>query len=157
MEVKDWVTGFAAVMAAVLGLVNLYLQIRDRGENLLIEEGTRVPALHQYTSFFVVNLGKNNIDIRDYGFVLHSGKLLSIPYAFETAEPPYDEIHAYGMKEKRLAPHDHAEAGMVIPGRVAGYYAQTTTRRRLVLRFCDVGLLQKLRLRWKLWQKISYA
>ncbi len=157
MELKDWITGGAAVIAAVIGIVNLVVQLRDRGEKLLVKEGTRQPAVHQYTSFYVVNLGKHDVEISDYGFLLFSGELLSIPYKIEVSEPPHDDIDVYGFKELKLAPRGHAEAGMEIRGRVAGYYVLSTTGNRPVICFADVGIFKKLMLRWRLIGKLKFT
>ena len=61
------------------------------------------------------------------------------------------------MKDLNLQPLGHAEAGMDIPGKVAGYYVQSTTGNRPVICFADIGILKKLRLRWRLVGKLKYA
>lgn len=157
MELKDWITGGAAIIAAVIGIVNLVVQLRDRGEVLLVKEGTQQPAMHQYTSFYVVNMGKQVVKISDYGFLLFSGKLLSIPSKVEFSEPPHDDLDVYTMKDLILPPQGHAEAGMDIPGKVAGYYVLSTTGSRPVICFADIGILRKLRLRWRVRGKLKYA
>ena len=93
----------------------------------------------------------------DYGFLLFSGELLSIPYKIEVSEPPHDDIDVYCFKELKLAPRGHAEAGMEIRGRVAGYYVLSTTGSRPVICFADVGILKKLMFRWRLIGKLKYA
>jgi hypothetical protein len=102
-------------------------------------------------------MGKQDVEISDYGFLLFSGELLSIPYKIEFSEPPHDDIDAYTMKDRILTPRGHAEAGMDIPGKVAGYYVLSTTGSRPVICFADIGLLRKLRLRWRLLGKLEYA
>ena len=133
------------------------VQAKERVERLLIREGTAKPSIDHYTSFYVVNQGKQQVTLRDYGFLLYSGKLMSIPYRSENAGPG-DDIDLYEFKSLVLEPLAHVQTGMDVPGRVAGFYVQSTTAKRPIIRFAyDLPLSNRLVLAFKRMGRLEYA
>jgi hypothetical protein len=157
MAWSETATGVSALVAAAAGLANLYLQAKDRVERLLIREGSAKPSIDHYTSFYVVNQGKQRVTLRDYGFLLYSGKLMSIPYRSEIAGPG-DDIDLYEFKSLVLEPLEHVQTGMDVPGRVAGFYVQSTTSKRAIIRFAyDLPLRDRLVLAFRTMGRLEYA
>lgn len=154
-SIREWVTLVSAVVAAIAACCSLYWQIGERGDRIHVDFGPITTTMTDYTVLYVVNIGKHEIVLQDYGFVLSNSRLLSIPA--ESLDRAYSgkkiELDVFEAKETRLLPRGHTEAGAQIPGTVSGVWAQSITQARPVIRFASsVGFEDRLRIRFLAWR-----
>ncbi len=102
----------------------------------------------------VVSLCDHPVRLADFGYVVRSGKLLSLPQM--DAEEPGDERITYGtmLLEKR---NDSFETGTILRNRPAGVYARTTSQSRPNIVFLDdTALWMRYWIRMKIRMRIAY-
>lgn len=130
----DW-TLVGAIIAGATGLVNFAWQWRDRNDSIFVRCGPLHPSIDQYNSLCLVNVGKRPILLHDYGFLLATGKLMSLPLYWEFEGPSLDPTHSYTSGELKILPQGTFEAGIEYRGSIVGVWAITATQRRPKLAF----------------------
>lgn len=146
MEWIPLIGAAAAVIAAIASGTNLWWQRGDRRDRFYLSWGGKEAQIEPGTYLYVVNTGKHDIEMLDYGFGSTSGKekLYSIPY--EAVESLGENIHykIFGV----IPPRTQPEAGADISGDWDYAYAYTTTQRFPQLAFRDqVPWITRLKLR----------
>ena len=79
MEMKDLITLVGVVVGAIIGFVNLWITIRTKTDKFRVKYGSLRPPLSSGHSMYVVSCCDHQICLADYGFILRSGRLLSLP------------------------------------------------------------------------------
>ena len=131
-DILPWGTFGAAIVAALAGVSAQAQAWLDRQDRIHVAAGPILANMSNTTDLYVVNLSKHPVEIMDFGFVLHSGKLMSLPWAAETDGLPDDGDGYFTSGNRTLQPRESFQAGAFIPGTVAGLYAMTTTHRKPV-------------------------
>jgi len=132
---QKWVTLVASVLAAVASGWNLWWKYREGSDKIKVVYGLIDPQLSPGDFLHVVSLCDHPIRIADYGYVMRTGKLLSIPQ-LDADEPNDDERIIYGSRllESRNASF---ETGRSLRKRPVGVYARTTSQSRPQIAFQD--------------------
>lgn len=139
----DW-TLIGAIIAGATGIANLTWQWRDRNDSIFVGYGSLHQSIDQYNSLYVVNVGKQPIQLHDYGLLLTSGKLMSLPWHWETEGPSPHPEHSYTNGERKMPPQGTFEAGIEYRGSIVGVWAMTATQHRPKLAFAyDAPLWQR--------------
>jgi hypothetical protein len=153
----DW-TLAGAIIAGATGIANLTWQWRDRNDSIFVRCGSLHPSIDQYNSLYVVNVGKHPVQLHDYGFLLASGKLMSLPWYWETEGPSLDPEHSYTNGERKMPPQGTFEAGIEYRGSIVGVWAMTATQHRPKLAFSyDTPVWQRAWLTVRHFVKPAYA
>lgn len=122
---KDIVTLWGAVIAAVAGVLNLLWQFSDRNDSYVLRYGPLQPQIEPGEYLHVVNVGKHDVTMSDYGFLQAPARIFSLP---ETLSEDFEPGHKYQMLGA-LAPREHGEAAVHFALDVIGVYAISTTQR----------------------------
>ncbi|WP_287367946.1 hypothetical protein [Thauera sp.] len=130
----DW-TLVGAIIAGVTGIVSFTWQWRDRNDSIFVRCGSLHPSIDQYNSLYVVNTGKHAVQLLDYGFILTTGKLMSLPWHWESKGLILDPAYGYTSGERIILPQGNFEAGIEYRGSIVGVWAKTATQRRPRLAF----------------------
>lgn len=155
---KENLTFVGAMIAGATGVANLTWQWRDRRDQIFVRCGSLHQTIDQYNSLYVVNVGKNPVQLLDYGFVLASGKLMSLPWYWETEGPSLDPAHSYTSGERRMPPQGTFEAGIEYRGSIVGVWAKTATQHRPKLAFSyDTPVWQRALLTVRHFVKPAYS
>jgi hypothetical protein len=145
---KDTWTLLGAGIAGLTGLMNFAWQWLDRHDRIFVSCSSLSPSIEQYNSLYVVNTGKNPVQLRDYGYVLYNGKLMSLPWHWEIEEPSMDSPNSYTDGDKAMKPQGIFHAGMEFRGSIVGVWAITATQHRPRLAFAfDTPIFRQLFLR----------
>jgi hypothetical protein len=140
-----WVTLSGAVIAAVTGVCNLYLQMRGKQDDFVVGMGAATPTIEQETVLHVISCSDHQITLKDWGFIDSTGHLQSFRFDYEAGELNSEEIMSRGsscLKERS----DVFETGYISRKTILGAYAISMTQRRLRICFQDGATLW-----WRLW------
>lgn len=149
---KDWGTFLGAVIGAIAATATLWKQVTPPRDKIHVAAGTIQPTVWSHgEDLYIVNVGPHPVDVQDYGAILFNGKLMSYPIEFETHQLP-SELSGYLVSKCRLEPRESTQAGLEIPGRVAGVYANTSTQKPQ-LRFYGST---KWHVRLRIWIKVRF-
>ena len=152
---QKWVTLVASVLAAVASGWNLWWKYREGSDKIKVVFGLIDPQISPGECLHVVSLCDHPIRIADYGYVIRTGNLLSIPQL--DADDPNDDGHiTYGSRllETRNA---YFEAGRILRSRPVGVYARTTSQSRPQIAFRDdTPTWMRYWLRLKIRMKVVY-
>ena len=140
---KDNLTLVGAVIAAATGIANLLWQWKDRHDKILVRCGSLYTIIDEYDSLYVVNVGKTPVQLRNYGFVLTSGHLMSIPFHLEYEGLDREPAYTYQKGNLRILPSESFEVGVEYRGQVLGVWAITATQQRPRLAFFHATPLWK--------------
>lgn len=125
---QKWVTLVAAAIAAIASGWNLWLKYREGSDKIKVVCGLIDPQISPGECLHVVSLCDHPIRIADYGYVMRTGNLLSIPQL--DADDPNDDDHiTYGSPLLRTR-NSYFEAGRIIRSHPVGVYARTTSQSR---------------------------
>jgi hypothetical protein len=129
---QKWVTLVAAVLAAVASGLSLWWKYRERSDKIKVTYGLIDPQISPGEFLHVVSLCDHPVRLADYGYVMRTGKLLSLPQ-LDADEPDYQPI-TYGslLLENRNASF---ETGTILRDRPVGVYARTTSQSRPTIAF----------------------
>lgn len=151
-EIQKLVTLIAAVLAAVASILNLWWKYREKTDKIKVACDPIDPQIEPGEFLHVVSLCDHPVRLADYGFVMRTGKLLSLPYLF-TNEPDNDPPTTIGslLLDSRNASF---ETGTTLRDRPVGVYARTTTQTRptVAFRHDTPGWMRpwlRLRICWK--------
>jgi hypothetical protein len=154
--VQKWVTLGAAVLAAVASMLNLWWKFREKADKIKVAYDLIAPQTCPGEFLQVVSLCDHQVRLADYGYVMRTGQLLSIP-VLDVHEPDGDPYLTYGstVLEGRNASF---ETGTVLRDRPVGVYARTTSRPRPTIAFrYDTSSWIRLWLRVKIRWKVNYV
>lgn len=152
---KDSWTLIGAGVAGLTGLWNFKWQWQDRHDSIFVGFGLTRESLDNYNAVHVVNVGKNDVDLKNYGLILNTGELFSIPWHWETSSID-DELGVLNG-DRIIKPFGKFEAGIEYRGSVIGSWAITVTQRRPVLAFAhSTPLYKRLQVRLKTFVRPSY-
>jgi hypothetical protein len=146
MESKDWVTLGGIAITALISGVNLWLQMRDRGDRYVLRYSSLFPHLSPYDYLYVVNRSKHELVMVDYGFIETTGRMWSLP--FELNERFSGEDNSLKLLPS-IAPGTSEEACADFSVVMTAAYAISSTQTRPRLSFKH-GTPWRLRLaiRW---------
>lgn len=138
-----------ALVAAATGLHSLWVQFVDRRDRYLIRWGPLELDDRPGLQFYVINVGKHDVTMLDYGYVYADGYFSSIPAA---AASQYEEdgTHTCSLLSV-LQPHRPQQAGGWL-GQIDAAYAISTTQGRPQLAFRPGVPIWK---RW--WMRVRIA
>lgn len=135
MTSTEFVTMAGALVAAAVGSFNLWWQLRDRRDSFIIKWGRLEedddPLGH---CFYVVNTGKHQIMIRDYGFIYANDHRSSLPAAARRYGEEGGEDHPYQLLPDYLQPREPKQTGGQL-GVIDAVYAVSVTQRRMRLAY----------------------
>jgi hypothetical protein len=153
--IQKWVTLIAAVLAAIASGLNLWWKFREGIDKIKVECDPIGPQISPGEFLRVVSLCDHSIQIADYGYVMRTGKLRSLPL-LDAEEPGDDQRITYGslLLEKRNATF---ETGTTLRHRPVGAYAITTSQSSPTIAFrYDAPHWLRIWLRLKIRKKIVY-
>lgn len=128
-DIVRWVTLVGALVAAFTGLQSFFWQFLDRRDRIIVRHGTYRPPCSPGQGLFVVNKSKHLVELHDYGFVLHSGELFSLPWYFEN-DGISDHVEATFAGTATLEPRARFEVYVdLVNLKSVGAYARTTTQK----------------------------
>jgi hypothetical protein len=155
-EVQKWVTLIAAVLGAVAGGLNLWWKFREKADKIKIVCGLIDPQISPGEFLTVVSQCDHSMYIADYGYVMDTGKLLSLP-DLDANEPDDERRLVYGSRALESR-NQSFETGTTLRDRAVGVYARTTsqTRPTIAFRHDTPGWLRPW-FRLKIWAKVVYA
>lgn len=151
----------AAVGGAISFVVNWYWKVHELTDKIQVHYGSSLYEETPGYAMYVISRRKHEMELRDYGFVLADGRLISAPMVWE--QRMGDE-----------GDHDEASASRVLPSvnsrfeinielghkAIVGAYAQTTSQRRPTIDFAEwaeMSWIRKLRIRLKQRFDLEYA
>ena len=152
---QKWVTLVAAVLAAVASVLSLWWKYREGSDKIKVAYGLIEPQTSPGEFLHVVSLCDHSMRVADYGYVMRTGRLLSIP-RLDAEEPCYDQRITYGslLLENKNASF---EMGIDLRDRPVGVYARTTGQTRPQISFRDdTPVLMRYWLRMKIMRKVIY-
>lgn len=152
---QKWVTLAGAVVGAVAGVLNLWWKYREKSDRIRVALDLIDPQISPGEFLHVVNLCDHPIRLADYGFVMRTGKLLSLPQ-LDADEPCGNERITYGsaLLETR---NSSFETGTTLRDRPVGVYARTTNQSKPQITFRnDTPLWLCCWLRLRIWMDITY-
>ena len=88
-EIGKQVTVIGAVIAAITGSLNLWLQMRGKHDRFVVRMGGLSPSIEPETMMHVVSLSDHPIKLTDWGFIENDGRFQSARIAWET-----DQLHS---------------------------------------------------------------
>jgi hypothetical protein len=132
---QKWVTLIASVLAAVASVWNFWWKYHEKSDRIKVGYGPIDPQIMPGHFLNVVSLCDHPVRIADYGYVLRTGKLLSVPLC-DADEPYDDERITYGnlLLENRNASF---ETALDLRDDPVGVYARTTSQSRPQIAFRD--------------------
>lgn len=127
-EVGKQVTVIGAVIAAITGSWNLWLQMRGKHDRFVVRMGGLWPSIEQETLMHVVSLSDHPIKLNDWGFIESNGRFQSARMAWETDQLRSEETTHRGSSdlEKR---NDHYEWGYICQNPPLGAFAISVTQQ----------------------------
>lgn len=153
--IEKWVTLGGAVVGAIAGILNLWWKYREKSDRIRVVCGLIDPQITPGEFLHVVNLCDHPIRLADYGYVMRTGKLLSLPQ-MDANEPTDSERVSYGssLLESR---NSSFETGTTLRDRPIGVYARTTNQSKPRVAFRDeTSLWLCCWHRVQLWMKVAY-
>lgn len=154
-SLQKWTTLIAAVLAAVASGLNLWWKLREKADKIKVSCGLIDPQLNPGEFLTVVSQCDHSMQLADYGYVMRTGKLLSLPNM--DAHDPDDEpriVYGSRLLESRNASF---ETGTTLRDQPIGVYAITTSQTRPTVAFrYDTPVWLRSRLRLKIWMKVVY-
>ncbi|MDQ9172461.1 hypothetical protein Q8A64_18830 [Oxalobacteraceae bacterium R-40] len=151
---QKWVTLIAAVLAAAASMLNLWWKLREKADKIKVACDLISPQISPGEFLNVVSLCDHSVQLADYGYVMRTGTLLSIPQL--DADDPDDESRVlYGstLLETRNASF---EIGLSLRERPVGVYARTTSQTWPTVAFrYDTSYFMRLWLRTVLFCKVA--
>ena len=122
-----------ALVGAVAGILNLWWKYREKSDKIKVVCGLIDPQITPGEFLHVVNLCDHPIRLADYGYVMRTGKLLSLPQ-MDANEPDDNERITYGssLLESR---NSSFETGTTLRDRPIGVYARTTNQSKPQITF----------------------
>lgn len=145
----------ASFLAAVASVLSLWWKFRENTDTIKVGCGLIDPQIIPGEFLHVVSLCDHPVRLADFGYVMHTGKLLSLPQ-LDSDEPPEYQRITYGtvLLESRNASF---ETGTTLRDQAAGVYARTTSQSRPTIAFrSDVPHWTSFWLRIKLWKRVVY-
>lgn len=123
------ITLFSAVIAAIAASLNLWKSFKDEADSIYVRTGTFRPIATPAAALYVVNIGKHPVIISDYGFVLESGKLFSIPW-YDENEAVFDgpDHDAFYSGNSTIPPREIFAVGITFNEKIIGSFAVTATQ-----------------------------
>lgn len=76
---QKWVTLIAAVLAAFASMLNLWWKFREKADKIKVACDLISPQISPGEFLNVVNLSDHPVQLADYGYIMRTGTLLSIP------------------------------------------------------------------------------
>ena len=153
--IQKWVTLAGAVLGAVTGVLNLWWKYREKSDRIRVACGLIDPQISPGEFLHVVNLCDHPVRLADYGFVMRTGKLLSLPQ-LDADEPCDNERITYGnaLLETR---NSSFETGTTLRDHSVGVYARTTNQSKPQITFRkDSPLWLCFWLRLRILMKVTY-
>lgn len=152
---QKWVTLAAAVLAAVASVLNLWWKYLDKSDRIKVACGPIDPQISPGEFLHVVSLCDHPVRLADYGYVMRTGKLLSLPQLDANEPDDYQRINYGGLLlENRNASF---ETGTTLRDRPVGVYARTTSQSRPTIAFRhDTPSWMRHWLCMKIWRKVVY-
>jgi hypothetical protein len=153
---QKWGTLIASVLAAIASCWNLWWKFHEKSDRIKVACGLIDPQISPGEFLHVVSLCDHPVRIADYGYVMRTGKLLSLPQ-WDADDPCDDQRITYGnlLLENR---NDSFETGTTLQDHPAGVYARTTSQLRPQIAFRhDTPSWMRYWLRMKTWKKVVYA
>jgi hypothetical protein len=127
---KDTFTAGAAFVAAIAGIFNLWWNVKDRSDRILVRSGSYRPLATRTVDMYIVNIGTHPVVLKDYGFIHEDGDLFSLPWYDETeAFMDGEDADDYYQGSTTIEPRGMFTRGVVYAPKVIGVYAYTTTQR----------------------------
>lgn len=154
-ETQKWGTLIAAALAAIASSLNLWWKYREKADKIKVVYGPIDPQIEPGEFLHVVSLCGHQVRLVDYGFVMPTGKLLSLPYLF--ANEPDDELPTTVGSLLLESRNALFQLGTTLRDRPVGVYARTTTQTRPTVAFrYDTPLRMRSWLRLMIWWKVIY-
>lgn len=151
---QKWVTLIAAVLAAAASMLNLWWKFREKADKIKVACDLISPQISPGEFLHVVSMCDHPVQLADYGYVMRTGTLLSIPQL--DADDPDDESRlTYGgmLLERRNASF---ETGLSLREWPVGVYARTTSQTWPTMAFrYDTSHWMRLWLRMVLSWKVA--
>jgi hypothetical protein len=134
---QSFATLCASVIGAFAGVISLWLKYAEKHDKVKVGYGPVSPEISPEVFLYVCNLCDHPVLITDYGFVMQTGELLSLPLLTSEGNP--DEYSIIGRGDRLLKErNDCFERGIELHNRpIIGAYAILTTRRNPLLAFRD--------------------
>ncbi len=154
-EIQKWGTLIAAALAAIASSLNLWWKYREKADKIKVVHGPIDPQIEPGEFLHVVSLCDHPVRLADYGFVMPTGKLLSLPYMF--ANEPDDDLPTTTGSLLLESRNALFELGTTLRDRPVGVYARTTAQTRPTVAFrYDTPLWMRIWLRLMIWRKVVY-
>lgn len=141
----------AAVGGVISFVVNWWWKVHELTDKIQVHFGGSSYDETPGYGLYVVSRRKHPMELRDYGFVLSNGRLLSAPVLWGQGEGGEHDAST----PTRMLPEVNSRFEISIDlgfSNVIGAYARTTTQHRPTIAFSrwfKVGLMTKLRIRFK--------
>ena len=132
---QKWVAFAVPVFGLISGGCYLWWKYRERSDKIKVVCGLIDPQISPGECLHVVSLCDHQIRIADFGYVMRTGNLRSIPQ-LDADDPNDDDYITYGSRllETRNA---YFEAGRILRSHPVGVYARTTSQSRPHIAFRD--------------------
>lgn len=150
-DVKGWATLLGAIVAGVVGAINLFFQIRGPKDRFRVVAGSTRDHGDPSVYMHVVSLSEHPIRLIDWGWIDSDLRLRSIPS--ELQEPDFWEASETRTGSEYLEKRtDLFEVGYQRRDTPVGAWAKSATERypKLAFRY-DAGFILKARVRLRVW------
>ena len=150
------VTAIGAVLAAVAGVWNLFLQLRGKRDNFMVRLGTVSPRIDEETILHVISLSDHTIKLTDWGFIETDGSFRSFQLDWETASLPEEGVRFQGSTELSGFGASY-ETGYQRIREPVGAYAISITQKRPRIYFApDMPYWRRIWIRMRLLAQPQY-
>ena len=160
-SIQKGVTTAAAMVAAGTGVWSLAQQFRAKTDRIKVAYGPSTPTYGLCGGLHVVSRCDHPVTIADYGFVMCSGGLCSLPtLEIDNPTDPSErsEICYRGSRILTGRNELYEEVGYCLWDGIVGVWARTTVQKRPNVSFLDeVPHWKRAWIRLKILAKINYA
>lgn len=159
MGLEDFVklvTAIGAVIAAITGVWNLFLQLRGKYDNFAVGLDSVSPTIEPETMMHVVSHSDHPIELTDWGFIEADGRFRSFLMDLEAGSLQGDEIYSRGSS-KLEGFGAHFDTGYKRKTRSFGAYAISVMQKRPRLYFTsEMPYWRRIWIRFRLWFQPHY-
>lgn len=153
---KVWGESLGIAIAAITGVVNLFVIWRRRRNRIFVGCETITPHIYRERALHVINKSDHCVKIRDYGFIDSNRTLVSIPL-LEDDPGDYEEPGFLRGSTELPAYNASYECGVDVSFDVIGVYAAVAGGGRPTLAFnSNASFFDRFRVRLRLIWRPNY-
>lgn len=140
----------AALIAAVTGIVNLFLLLKGKTDRFIVRYWSVFPRIEEGHQFSIISVSDHPIHIVDFGYILEDLTMCSVGIEQELGTLRGDDVSISGTRQ--LENHGQVfDVGVLIATKPLAVYGWSATQQRPKLAFNkNIGLFKRLWVRTRL-------